>query len=262
MSFTHVRCVIYVSADFDTFSSYCPEVCRWVMSCPITFPRVTGLGPLQYHHGKITAILIPCWRWLICSAPSSVRICGIPLVLLRDSEFHSYQRTLYINFMASALQQAITDIQLNDYITRMLIDLGLPLRPSNWYSQLWSSLRLDMITVSDPCLCIFSCWMKSTLTVLTFSNEVPLTTLVMVHTDLTEWRSFQIEYIWVSNHFSGQLYILSNTIAEQALDTGVNTVCSRMYQNIHNLGLGLIVFQARYSGLCAVMYVDACYSTH
>ena len=164
--------------------------------------------------------------------------------------------------MASALQQAITDIQLNDYITRMLIDLGLPLRPSNWYSQLWSSLRLDMITVSDPCLCIFSCWMKSTLTVLTFSNEVPLTTLVMVHTDLTEWRSFQIEYIWVSGHFSGQLYILSNTIAEQALDTGVYTVCSRMYQNFHNLGLGLIVFQTRYSGLCAVTYVDACYSTH
>ena len=53
-------------------------------------------------------------------------------------------------------------------------------------------------------------------------------------------------------------------IAEQALDTGAYTVRSRMYQNLHDLGLGLIVanFQARYFGLCATMYVYTCYSTH
>ena len=51
-------------------------------------------------------------------------------VLLRDSEFHRCQRTLYISCMTSALQQAVTGIQLNDYLTRMLTDLGLSLHRS------------------------------------------------------------------------------------------------------------------------------------
>ena len=46
--------------------------------------------------------------------------------------------------------------------------------------------------------------------------------------------------------------------AEQTMDTVVYVVRSRMYSNnLHDAVLGLIVvnFQARYSGLCFVTYV-------
>ena len=36
--------------------------------------------------------------------------------------------------MASTLQQVVTGIQLNDYVTRMLMDLGLPLLRSYFCS--------------------------------------------------------------------------------------------------------------------------------
>ena len=51
-------------------------------------------------------------------------------ILLHDSEFHRCQHPLYINFMASALEEAITSIQLSDYASRMFIDLGFSLHRS------------------------------------------------------------------------------------------------------------------------------------
>ena len=71
-----------------------------------------------------------------------------------------------------------------------------------------------------------------------------------------------MEYIWVGGHFLEPIMYF-NMIVEEALDTHVYNVRSRVYPgHLHDTVLGLIVFQARYSGLCAVMYVDACYSTH
>ena len=82
------------------------------------------------HFNITTAILIPC-RWYFiyaqhCRASEYVESHFV----LRDFEFHRCQHPLYINFMASALEQAVTDIQLNDYVTRMLIELGLSLHRS------------------------------------------------------------------------------------------------------------------------------------
>ena len=51
-------------------------------------------------------------------------------------------------------------------------------------------------------------------------------------------------------------------VAEQALDTDVYIVRSRVYpRHVHHPVLGLTVhdFQARYGGLCTIMYVYACY---
>ena len=51
-------------------------------------------------------------------------------------------------------------------------------------------------------------------------------------------------------------------VAEQALDTGIHIVRSCVCPgNLHDPILGLSVFQARYCGLCTIMYVYACYST-
>ena len=52
-------------------------------------------------------------------------------------------------------------------------------------------------------------------------------------------------------------------IVEQALDTDLYNIRSRVYPgHLHDPVLGLIIFQARYSGLCTIMYVDGCYSTY
>ena len=51
---------------------------------------------------------------------------------------------------------------------------------------------------------------------------------------------------------------------EQALDTGFYIIHSRVYSDhLHHAVLGLITvnFQARYFGLCSVMYVYACCDT-
>ena len=75
----------------------------------------------------------------------------------------------------------------------------------------------------------------------------------------------QIEYIWVSECFSQWADHKFNIASEEALDTGIYIVRSRVYPgHLHDAVLGLIVvnFQARYAGLCSVMYVYVCCDTY
>ena len=68
----------------------------------------------------------------------------------------------------------------------------------------------------------------------------------------------------MSGHFLG-LYICINIVVDQALDTDVYVVRSRVYPgHFHDPILGLTVhnFQTRYGGLCTIMYVSACYRTN
>ena len=77
-------------------------------------------------------------------------------------------------------------------------------------------------------------------------------------------RHLQIEYIWVSRHFL-RIIIYSDIAAEQALDMGVNVICSRVYTgHVYDAVLGLIInnSQARYFGLCSVVYVYSCCGTY
>ena len=67
-----------------------------------------------------------------------------------------------------------------------------------------------------------------------------------------------MEYIWVSRYFSQRLTINFDIAAEQALDTGIYIICSRVYPvRLHNPVL-IVSFQVRYVGLASVMYVYAC----
>lgn len=78
------------------------------------------------------------------------------------------------------------------------------------------------------------------------------------HAQLTEWQFRQIEYIWVGDHFCRGDHFL-NVAIEQALDTCVYTVYSRTYLcRLQDSIIEPIVgnIQTRYSGICAVMYVD------
>ena len=81
----------------------------------------------------------------------------------------------------------------------------------------------------------------------------------MVCTNLTGRQFLQIEYIWVSGLFP-QIMMCSNIAIDQTLDTGIYTICSCVYPgHLYNAMLWLIIpnFQARYFGLCPVMYVYA-----
>ena len=73
-----------------------------------------------------------------------------------------------------------------------------------------------------------------------------------------------MECIWVSRYFS-QWADHINMAAEEALDTGIYIIRSRVYPgHLHDAVLGLIIvnFQSRYVGLCSVMYIYACCDTH
>ena len=127
-----------------------------------------------------------------------------------------------------------------------------------------SSLRLDMITVSDECLYFYSCGIKINLDspyiLKRGTHHVPShdprrfdrLTISPDRINLGEWTISQANYILRYG-------------AEQAPDTSVYIVRPCVYpENLHDHVLGLIIvnFQARYFGLCTVMYVDACHSTH
>ena len=57
------------------------------------------------------------------------------------------------------------------------------------------------------------------------------------------------------------IVVYSDITAEQALDTGVHIIRSRVYHgHLHNLIL-IINFKVRYFGLCSAMYVYACCDT-
>lgn len=66
--------------------------------------------------------------------------------------------------------------------------------------------------------------------VLTFSDEVCIVSISMIHKDLTGCRLWQVEYIWVSGHFLGPI-IHSDMVAEQALDTAIYIVLSCAYSS-------------------------------
>ena len=122
-----------------------------------------------------------------------------------------------------------------------------------------------MITVNNTCVCIYLYieW-TSTLSVLTFSDEVCITFIGMIDMNLTGCRHLQIEYIWVSRHFL-RIIIYSDIAAEQALDTGLNIIRSHVYTgHLYDAVLGLIIInsQACYFGLCSVVYVYACCGTY
>ena len=111
------------------------------------------------HFNITTAILIPCRWWFICAALSNVRICGIPL----------YPPWLQVSPLSTSFVHQLHGFCFwggyYEYSAEWLCESyvhwpSFSLHRSYWHSQLWSSLRLYMITVSDPCLCIYSCWIK------------------------------------------------------------------------------------------------------
>ena len=81
----------------------------------------------------------------------------------------------------------------------------------------------------------------------------------IIYINLTDHNFLQIEYIWVSGHLP-RIIMCSDLSAEQALDTGIYIIRSRVYHSHLYDAMLLIVLnlQARYFGLCYVMYVYAC----
>lgn len=70
----------------------------------------------------IAAILILYRRWLnMCSLFERPSVKYRPVVLLEVLLFHY---TFHLKPMASTLESAVTAIQQNDYVTRMLVYLG------------------------------------------------------------------------------------------------------------------------------------------
>ena len=61
--------------------------------------------------------------------------------------------------MASALQQAVTGIQLNNYMTRMLIDLGVSIHLTDVPSRGPYAIGYDY-SEQYMFVSISSCWMK------------------------------------------------------------------------------------------------------
>ena len=75
----------------------------------------------SYHRRMSIAIPILYRRWLIVQALQAP-LCDIPSSLSLWALL--FQRTPHIEIMASTLQLAIEDIQFNNYVTRMLVELG------------------------------------------------------------------------------------------------------------------------------------------
>ena len=67
-----------------------------------------------------------------------------------------------------------------------------------------------------------------------------------IYRHLTGWRPLQIEYIWVSECFSQWADHKFNIASEEALDTGVHIVRSRVYPgHLHDAVLGLTLLISR-----------------
>ena len=102
--------------------------------------------------------------------------------------------------MASALQLAVSSIQLNDYSSRTLVDLGAS-RPLILLFFLVMILIAVGYDYGKQHMSVFLC-IESTLTlsVLTFSDEVCIMFIGMIYRNVTGCGFLQIEYIWVSGH--------------------------------------------------------------
>lgn len=168
-------------------------------------------------------------HWVITAAPLGVHVWDTTFAFAASFIISGYLPSL-IRFMAYTLQQAVRDMQLNDYVTCMYKSIPAP--SVLWpycSSQLGLSLQLDMIIVSNACSTAFlHVQPTSTLPALTFLDEVWIKFIGMLQRHLMGWWFLQIEFVWVSGHFPRRI-MYSERVAEQTLVTSVYVVCSRRY---------------------------------
>ena len=79
----------------------------------------------RYYHTMAT---FPCHRFPLYN-PSGLRFEHTFLrnTAISFSATFAVSDTLHINFMTSAVQQAVADIEMNDYVSRAFPDLGHPI---------------------------------------------------------------------------------------------------------------------------------------
>ena len=85
------------------------------------------MGATGYLHRMAVTMLIPCHRCLLYN-PSGLRFeyTSLRNTALSFSYIFGVSDTPHINFMASAVQQAVAYIQLHDSVSRTFPDLGHP----------------------------------------------------------------------------------------------------------------------------------------